>query len=124
MRMQHFVNEDKKIVTTVLSGTENDALRMLMKLNAGDGFDDYISVWAHCSYMSDKFVGIAKCHPDDDFDIQKGIELSKIRALNKYHNALQKELMNFANKMDQFTEKIDRKVEEIDDEFLCEPEFD
>ena len=123
MRMRHFINEDKKIVTTVLEGTESAARQMLIKLNA-NGLDEYISVWAHCSYMSDKFVGIAKCHPDDDFDIQKGIELSKIRALNKYYNALQKELINFANKMDQFIEKIDRKVEEIDDKFLCEPEFD
>ena len=119
MRMRHFVNEDKRTVTTVIEDTENDVRRMLQKMEGADGINEYVMVMAYCSYLPNTFIGIAKCHPEDEFDIQKGIEISKAKAKKKYHKAVMRELCNFANKLEHFADNIDRKVDEIYDKYSC-----
>lgn len=105
MRMRHFVNEDKRIVTTVIEGAEWDAINSIRKAVhvAGEG---WLIANAKYSFIANKFIGIAYCHPEDKFDVKVGIEVSKHKALTQYRKAVQRELEQYAQRLEQTVEEV------------------
>lgn len=43
--------------------------------------------------INSEYVGIAKCHPDDEFNEEFGKRLALIRAKKKYFNAIEKKML-------------------------------
>lgn len=109
MRMRHFVNEDKRVVTTVIENSEWDAIDSIRKAVHIAG-KDWLIANAEYSFITDKFIGIAYCHPEDKFDVKIGIEVSKKKALTQYRKAVQRELEGYAQRLEQTAEAVrDRK---------------
>lgn len=53
--------------------------------------------WSSCKY----FIGVAKCAPQDTFNIEKGKELARARALQKFYTAKLKCFQAIADDLDK-----------------------
>lgn len=66
----------------------------------------------------EKFTGIAKCSPEDVFDLAFGTELATARAVDKVlkadYKAAEKRLKNAILKMDKAGEKVDKIFTQIE----------
>lgn len=105
MRMRHFVNEDKRVVTTVIEGAEWDAIYSIRKAVHAIG-KGWLDANAEYSFIANKFIGIAHCHPEDKFDVAVGVEVSKQKALTQYRKAVQRELEQYAQRLEQTAEEV------------------
>lgn len=94
--VQYFVNEEKRIVVAKISGAANELCCDLCKKGI-----EGVPV-----FTQDKFVGKAKCSPDDAFDIEKGKKIAFKRAYYKYVKAKHAEINRFAD----WVEQRDREV--------------
>ena len=57
------------------------------------------------------FCGVAKCAPNDTFDVKKGKELAKKRLLKKYYRAQKKVVQYYVNGISRVQKKF---VEDLD----------
>lgn len=83
--IRYFVDENAKVVVCVIYAHQADVFRefedILRKV-------EHLPLWGtHSMFNPTKFVGKAKCHPEDVFDAEKGKELARARALKKYNMA-------------------------------------
>ena len=83
----YFVNEEKRTVVAILTvpqgimGTE--MLRIIQKESGSYfGMDD--CVLGRRMVLKGRYEGKAVCHSDDEWDIEKGKHLAKLRALRAY----------------------------------------
>lgn len=78
----------------------------------------YGSVKLECKfiYLSEVLIGRACCHKDDEFDLEKGIEICKNRAYIKDCN---NHIMMFENSTRDFTKKIAKYKEWINNNNAC-----
>lgn len=96
----YHIDTESKTVVAKLRCHENDPMTLigsqLMKQTSGDGFGP-LELSAY-PYFFDEFkiqndyVGKAKCHPDDEFNIEFGKRLALLRAKQKYLNAIERVL--------------------------------
>lgn len=93
----YHIDTDAKTVIAKLRCHENDPMTMfgsqMMKQTAGEGFGP-VEMSAFPYFfgkfkIQNDYYGIAKCHPDDEFDIDFGKRLALIRAKQKYLNAIE-----------------------------------
>ena len=56
--------------------------------------------------------GVAKCHEDDSFDVNVGMELSKVRAKIAYAKTLSNRYMRKIHKLNKMAEKADKLADE------------
>ena len=130
------VNEEKRTVVAIVNGCSTDAIYAILKadnsaniLNTFEPkeevfYDEYgcpeISLLANPRYMmEDTFVGVAKCHPEDEFsvDVGKRIAARKLhKTYNKAKKAVIKEYLKRANMLvdglEMAINKIDKKIEQ------------
>jgi len=83
MVVKQFVNEEKRTCVTVIMNAQNALRNKLFSTNIRGVAADIIP---------DRYVGIAKCAPDDEFDPEIGLALSRERAFLKFHKAWNREL--------------------------------
>lgn len=88
--IDYYINEDKRTVTAVLPLTQLDAIefyeKAIERANPINKYDILMNVNLRDKYLiKDKYVGIAKCSPEDEFDEEKGMSLAKHRCLSKYY---------------------------------------
>ena len=78
-----------------------------------------------CYIKGESYVGKARCHENDKFDIAKGQRIALCRLLKKYYNKLYKNEFNnmkayknlynaSLNKLDRYSEKYLRYTDELD----------
>lgn len=94
-----YVNEEKKTVTTVL------------KVWGLYDCHHYMNDFSFITYEYKKFVGRAKCLPEDKFDIELGKKLSKARAYQKYDEAKLRCLWKKRDNMQRILDEIDADIE-------------
>lgn len=84
--IKYYVNEKKRMVVAVLGGVDEnvseDALIYYFK-NCGRFIREI--AYNQSFYIKNKYVGVAKCHPDDAFDVETGKEIAKAKCLSKYY---------------------------------------
>lgn len=85
-----YVNEKKKTVVTVIEA--------------------YIEIPENGSTFFKKFVGKAKCSPEDKFDVEIGKKISKNRAWIKYNDACINILNEEMNEIMDFKNMIGKKI--------------
>jgi len=61
--------------------------------------------------INDRFVGKAKCHPNDEFDIEYGKALALLRAKEKHQKALEAKLLMIDNTIKDFAKRMHRRYE-------------
>jgi len=107
------IDYQKRTVTAVLKCNESDPLNLfysqLRKHICGNGVGPVISGMKYIEKysISPEYIGIAKCHPDDEFDVDFGKRLALIRAKHKYLNALGVKVENLYEWLYNLTERIE-----------------
>ena len=104
--MVHYnVIEDRKKVVASLTNCQDDAYYILRKhLPNGVILDkNYVK-------MPSTFKATAKCHPNDTFDADIGMEIARKRVVCKYNEALSRVLTNYVDSMDDYLNLVDNKI--------------
>ena len=92
--IEYYVNEEKKTVTAVLTGVRKEMSRMFEKKFANAGFSARSNDWFVggtkalpdvMKFIPDKLVATATCAPEDEFDVEFGCNLARMRLIEKLY---------------------------------------
>lgn len=96
-RVKYVVLPEKRIVKAIIEHCEYDAINMINERFIPTVVDG-LWVMAHNSknnekfLMRDTYVGVARCHSEDTFDVEKGKAIAYEKLCDKYHAALNRHL--------------------------------
>ena len=136
--IKYEVNEDKRTVAAYFDeAAEGETIRLCNEIESA--FNDYnynsskklteIEIYGVRNLAKkikkgfDKFVGIAKCHPDDKFDVEKGKLVARDRLLYKWRTYKDRVFLQVIKELDEahvtiknnLVKKIYRKHELLED---------
>lgn len=112
----YHIDTETKTVIAKLRCHENDPMTLigsqLMKQTSGVGFGP-LELAAYPFFFEDykirnEYYGKAKCHPDDEFDIDFGKRLALIRAKQKYLDAVERVLDESNMWVEEVSARIDK----------------
>ena len=92
--IEYYVNEEKKTVTAVLAGVRKEMSSMFEKKFANAGFSARSNDWFIggtkalpdvMKFIPDKLVATATCAPEDEFDVEFGCNLARMRLIEKLY---------------------------------------
>ena len=92
--IEYYVNPEKRVVTAVLIGVCKEMKDMFEKKFANAGFSAYPDKWflggASALYdamktIPDKIIASATCAPEDEFDVEFGCSIARMRLLQKLY---------------------------------------
>lgn len=92
--IEYYVNEEKKTVTAVLTGVRKEMANMFEKKFMNAGFSAYRNEWflgrtsalyEAMKTIPDKIIASATCVPEDDFDVEFGCSLARMRLIEKLY---------------------------------------
>ena len=92
--IEYYVNPEKQVVTAVLIGVCKEMKDMFEKKFANAGFSAYPNKWflggASALYdamktIPDKIIASATCAPEDEFDVEFGCSIARMRLLQKLY---------------------------------------
>ena len=92
--IEYYVNEEKKTITAVLTGVRQEMSNMFEKKFMNAGFSAYRNEWflnrdsalhEAMKFIPDKFVATATCAPEDEFDVEFGCSLARMRLIEKLY---------------------------------------
>lgn len=119
MSIKYVVNKEKRTCVALLEDTERDAIVKINKMcNKDARFAEHAAMfvynWADSPYLiPNRFVGVAKCAVEDEWDEETGKAIAKDRLLTKYHKTINKQILNFLDRMlyvaDAFAEELERQ---------------
>lgn len=114
--MDYYINSEKGIVTAVMTDTSDDAISFVDSFTnkKNGGFLTLCIPHIYKRYqMPDKFVGTAKCAPEDEFDEDYGIRLARKRCLSQYRKVryqvikrMMKEIRDCVNEAERIAGKV------------------
>ena len=104
--MKISVIESQRKVIARLENCSMDAYNILRKR-----LPDYMEICPCAVQMKNTFKAVAKCHPDDVFDAEKGAEIAKERVIAKYNAAMCKILNQVGTDIDMYLEDVDSRLE-------------
>ena len=122
--LKYIVNEEKRTVVAIATGCSYDAYKAIFKADNNAGILQTLSpevevipgccecatqeiVSVDSTYlMPDTIVGVAKCHPEDEFSFEEGRKV----AIKKMHKRYNKEKMNvlkaYAKRVQRFSDNL------------------
>ena len=112
----YHIDTESKTVIAKLKCHENDPMTLigsqLMKQTSGAGFGP-LELAAYPYFFGEfkvrnEYYGKAKCHPDDEFDIDFGKRLALLRAKQKYLDAVERVLDKSNKWVEEVASRIDR----------------
>lgn len=92
--IEYYVNEEKKTVTAVLTDVRQEMSNMFKKKFANAGFSARRDTWILggtealsdvMKFIPDKLVATATCAPEDEFDVEFGCSLARMRLIEKLY---------------------------------------
>lgn len=89
--IKYTIDKENGIVKATIEGCANDVVNRLSRVMACEAASEKGRL-RKAATISDVFCGVAKCHPEDNFDEAVGIEIARKRMLDKYHTARVKAL--------------------------------
>ena len=103
------VIEERGKVIARLTDCENDVYHILRKR-----LPWYVHIDPYAVQIRSVFKGVAKCHPDDTFDVEKGKALAKERAIAKYDRYVAGMLNAVVVDLDKYIQHIDARIDHYD----------
>ena len=104
----YYVNEEKRIVTCVINNTKPMFMEFIkdfaLKYRNPDVFVN-VSTWQKFE-MPARFVGIARCHPDDVFDPSLGKIIAYSRAQKNMYKSFFKRANTYVQLLDDSLDRI------------------
>lgn len=105
MKEKYIVNKEKRTVVCILSNCSEDVLKAIDK--------SFRKIFISDLYINDKYVGVAKCSPEDEWDEKIGKRLAFSRAYAEYRGAIKvkarKFIANMENEMQHFKEVMEER---------------
>lgn len=103
---------EHRIVVAQISGIRYDAIETFnykFLPHAASGFlvNSYFCHGDQRFYMPYSLKAVARCHPDDVFDVEKGKKIALDKLIDKYHISLDKHLMNIRKAMNRCLDNMD-----------------
>lgn len=92
--IEYYVNPEKQVVTAVLIGARKEMANMFEKKFMNAGFSAYRNEWflgrtsalyEAMKTIPDKIIASATCAPEDEFDIEVGCNIARMRLLQKLY---------------------------------------
>ena len=92
--IEYYVNPEKQVVTAVLIGVRKEMANMFEKKFMNTGFSAYRNEWflgrtsalyEAMKTIPDKITASATCAPEDEFDIEVGCNIARMRLLQKLY---------------------------------------
>ena len=92
--IEYYVNPEKQVVTAVLIGVRKEMMDMFEKKFNNAGFSAHSDVWflgetsaLHDAMKTipDKIIASATCAPEDEFDVEFGCSIARMRLLQKLY---------------------------------------
>lgn len=119
--IKYIVNEEKRTVVAVAVGCQRDALdellksdytaKVLLAINFGDM--NSVPVIDKDLIMSDKFIGVAHCHPEDEFDFEVGRKIATRKLHKSYNKAKRNIVKNFINRVNRLSDNLNTTLNKI-----------
>ena len=108
----YIVKPEEKIVIAIMKGTKEepvryDAINFIRRHSKTGNIVDLYRKYQ----IKDRYVGVARCHDQDNFDEEFGKELAKRRALSKHHRDFAKQVRAFIGEMDASREVMSKRLE-------------
>lgn len=117
--INYIVDKEKGIVTAEISNCKDDVKKHIAKQFGFIGeLDELNKDLAKACRISDKFTGVAKCHPEDIFDEEVGKRIAKQRVLDKYSEARVNALNRVDNLIDNWSYLIMFSIQNTVKSFL------
>lgn len=127
--MDYYVNESKRTIVAVIPDAKfeitNTIESKVKKVLQGQGMPELDAHFVATSLLSadkiqrlmqDTYKGKAKCSPNDEWDVEHGIEIARHRALCKYWWAVRKlylEIMSLY--LEPLAYAVEEEAEDIND---------
>lgn len=89
--VQYYFNHKKKETIAVLSNCKYDAVNQIYKMVNSNAF--YINSDRYL--MANQYKATVKCCPDDEYDVEVGMNLAKAKLMEKYYRALDRRIEQF-----------------------------
>ena len=103
--IKYEIDKENRRVTAIIEGSANDIVDRLRN-RVGDIVQT--EQVARAAKISNKFKGVAKCHPEDEFNEEEGKRIARHRLLDAYNNA---RIRAYA-RVDREIQKMDSKASE------------
>lgn len=104
---KYSINEEKRTVVCILEKTDNLFIKFVWE-NSNIGC--YGEKFLNKLIMPNRFIGIAKCSEDDEWDVEKGKLIAFSRAKDKLNKSFFKRAKTYVNYIDR---QIDNFVDII-----------
>lgn len=108
--INYIVKEEDKVVVAIISDSSLDAVNKILKrMSSINGLvaevltEDEVGVNIldvfdlNSAIMPNKFVGVAKCCEQDEFDVEVGKKVAASKAKEKYHRCLKRKVNTWVN---------------------------
>lgn len=106
MKVNSYVNEEKRTCVVVISDCEDDVIRKVHRVTKGQFKEDFYFRGKN-SWLAEKFIGKAKCAPEDEFDSEFGLDMARARAFAKYNAAYDREIDTLLDRIEDMADAID-----------------
>lgn len=93
--LQYIINEEKRTVTCIAWDCENDLIEHLLKKSSDSFTLDTLVHNYETLLLKHKYVGTAKCSPEDTFDVEIGKKIARAKMREKYTRDKFKAIDNF-----------------------------
>ena len=104
-KVKFLVDENNRVVVATIKHIRHDAIHEFNnKFLIHAGSDFYFDIGSDkCQkfLMPYSLKAIAHCHPDDTFDVEKGKKIALDRLIDKYHDSLDRHVLNIASAFDK-----------------------
>lgn len=112
----YYINEEAGVVVAKINAEEyepfNVAESVITKLRKADEHNapyDVFYCGGHGLMLDKSYVGVARCSPEDKFDLETGKRIALARAQVKYHTALHDSLYEIAMYFMEIGASINRR---------------
>jgi hydroxymethylpyrimidine pyrophosphatase-like HAD family hydrolase len=112
-RVEYKVIPENRVVIATIKNTSGDALREFNKKFLSNATAD-LMLMAHTSEkfrMKNSYKSVARCHPEDVFDENKGKAIALKKLSEKYNKSLDKRLAHIMVAFDKTLETMDKYFE-------------
>jgi hypothetical protein len=103
-RVTYKVIPEHRVVIAEIDSTDFDALREFNDkylAHSTSALRLRVDKYDEKFLMPHSFKAVARCHPEDEFDIEKGKRIALDRLADKYTNSLNRHLNNYIRAIDE-----------------------
>lgn len=118
------INKEKGVVVAIMNGCKTDAIDEILKCNANAHIlftifnknlveTDNLMVDERL-FLPDTFVGVAHCHPEDEFNETVGKRIAVKKLHKSYNKAKKNVIKDFKVKTERFLENLEKSLNKIE----------